>query len=321
MNATAPALEILDPGLQSTVQDLGRRGVGEIGVSPSGAADWLSARAANRVVGNPQGAALIETTMNGMSFKALRAVRIAVTGARAHLMVVGGSKPLWQSIRVRAGAEVKISAPERGLRSYVAFFGGIEVPAVLGSASTDVTAGFGGAGRALARGDTLSIAATEEDLPEEDRSIPASARPYWGRPATLRVLPGPHAPRFTPEDLTFMRAQAYRVSPRSNRQGARLDGRPLVGHERLDVVSCGVCSGCVQLANDGLPIILLAEHQTTGGYAVPLTVITADLPDAAQLRPGDEVRFAPVTFAEAAVALSQKMQALTEALDEPSPTG
>ena len=321
MNGSAPAIEILDPGLLATVQDVGRRNVAILGVAPSGAADWLSARAANRIVGNPHGAAVIETTMTGISFKALDALLIAVTGADAQLSIAGGKKSLWQSHRVRAGTEVKLSAAQRGLRSYIGFFGGIDVPVTLGSSSTDVAGGFGGLGRALARGDTIKLNALEKEIPEDGRLIRASARPYWRQPATLQVLAGPHASRFAPNDLDFLSAQSYRVSPRSNRQGVRLEGRSLAGDKGFDVISCGVSAGCVQVSSDGLPIILLAEHQTTGGYAVPFTVITADLPDAAQLRPGDEVRFARVTFAEASVALSEKMEALSEALDESRPVG
>jgi len=320
VNASAHSIEVLDPGLFATVQDLGRRNVALLGVAPSGAADWLSARAANRIVGNSHAAALIETTLTGISFKALDTLLIAVTGADAQLLVAGGKKSLWQSHRVRAGTEVKLSATQRGLRSYIGFHGGIDVPVTLGSASTDVAGGFGGLGRALARGDILPLNAREE-IPEDGRSIRASARPFWRQPATLRVLAGPHATRFAPNDLDFLCSHAYRVSPRSNRQGVRLDGRSLGGHDGFDVVSCGVSAGCVQVSSDGLPIILLAEHQTTGGYAVPFTVITADLPDAAQLRPGDEVRFARVTFAEASVALTEKMEALSEALDESRPAG
>lgn len=318
---TSPAVEIIDPGLLATVQDLGRLGAGEIGVSPSGPADWLSARCANRLVGNPRQAALIETTMTGVRFKVRQTTVIAVTGATAQLTVAGGKKPLWQSLRVRAGTEVVLGAAERGLRSYVAFYGGIHVKPVLGSSSTDVTAGFGGIGRAIARGDVVSLNEVEGDLPDTERAIRASTRPFWRQPATLRVLPGPHAARFASEDLESICNRPYRVSARSNRQGLRLDGLPLRGHDGFDVLSCGVCAGCVQMTSEGVPVVLLAEHQTTGGYAVPVTVITADLPDAAQLRPGDEVRFARVTLAEASVALSEKMETLSEALDEPSRTG
>ena len=316
---SAMAIEIVNPGLLSSVQDQGRCDVGRLGVSPCGAADWLSARCANRLVANPCGAALMETTMTGISFRALTDMLIAVTGAQAQLAVSGEPASSWCSIQVPAGSQVDVGAAERGLRSYVAFHGGIDVPLILGSASTDLTAGFGGIGRALARGDVLALKPHQETIRPVRRVLAAARCPRWHQPATLRVLPGPHAKRFTPADRSALCSQTYRVSQRTNRQGARLEGRPLAAGGGFDVVSCGVSAGCVQVASDGLPIILLADHQTTGGYAVPLTVVTADLPDAAQLRPGDELRFSPIDLATASAALSEKMRVLTEALDEPSP--
>ena len=322
MSHESAALTVLDPGLLSTIQDRGRRDVAKMGVSPSGFADWLSARTANRLVGNPQGAALIETTLTGFAFTALKTMYIAVTGAHAKVTVSGGDRPMWQSMRVREGADVRIGPAERGLRSYIALHGGIEVPQVFGSASNDLTAGFGGlGGRALARGDELSLRAIDHELPEEERLVATSARPYWRQPAILRVVRGQHSSRFSSEDLAFLQHQTYRVSPRSSRQGVRLEGQGLARSAGYDVLSCGVCAGCVQLSSDGLPIVLLAEHQTTGGYAVPLVVITADLPDAAQLRPGDQLRFQLVTQSEAGIALTEKGQALTENLQHANATG
>jgi antagonist of KipI len=322
VSQTAPALEILDPGLLATIQDRGRRDVAKMGVSPSGFADWLSARAANRLAGNAQGAALIETTLTGFAFTALQTMRIAVTGAPAKLTVSGGDRRMWQSTRVRAGAEVRLGPAERGLRSYLAFHGGIDVAEVFGSASNDLTAGFGGiGGRALARGDSVLLHPLDHELPDQEFFIAPSARPYWSQPAVLRVVRGQHATRFTAEDFAFFQSHSYRVSPRSSRQGVRLEGRGLTRAAGYDVLSCGVCAGCVQLSSDGLPIILLAEHQTTGGYAVPMVVITADIPDVAQLRPGDQVRFRLVTQPEAGIALTEKGQALTERLQHADASG
>ena len=315
------AFEIQDPGLLATTQDLGRAGAGVCGVSPAGAADWLSARIANRLVGNPPDAALIETTMTGVTFVALETLRIAVTGADAPVVIAGGDKPQWQSLRVRAGNQVKVGAATRGLRSYVAFAGGIDAPLLFGSASTDTTSGFGGPGRALVRGDTLRLHPRDGELVETETTISGSSRPFWRQPATVRVLEGPHAGRLSHTDLESLCAQTYRVSPRSNRQGLRLEGRPLAAGGGFDVLSCGVCAGCVQIASDGLPVLLLAEHQTTGGYAVALVAISADLPDAAQLRPGDGIRFQRVTRAQAVQALVEKTEGLREALHEPSRAG
>ncbi|MBV8164544.1 MAG: biotin-dependent carboxyltransferase family protein [Candidatus Eremiobacteraeota bacterium] len=311
-------IEIIDPGLLSTVQDLGRHRVAALGVSPSGASDWLSARCANRLLGNPHNAALVETTLTGIRFAPRHTTMIAITGADAPVSIAGAQRPTWQALRVRAGVEVKIGHAQRGVRCYVAFHGGIDVPLVLGSASTDVMGGFGGAGRALATGDTLALAQVERELPDDERAIPASARPFWRQPAVLRVLPGPHFARCAPHEIETLCGQAYRVSARSNRQGARLEGVALRNVGGFDVLSSGVTAGCVQLTSDGLPIVLLAEHQTTGGYAVPFVVIAADVPDAAQLRPGDSVRFSRVTLADASAALTEKTQALREEFDEPA---
>lgn len=307
-------MEIVDPGLLASVQDLGRRHVGALGVSPSGAADWLSARCANRLIGNPRDAALLETTMTGILFVPRQTTMIAVTGAHARVNIAGADRPLWQSLRVQGGVEVKVGPAERGLRSYVAFHGGIDVPLVLCSASTDVAAGFGGLGRPLAAGDVLSLASVERELDDDEKAIPPSSRPFWRQPSVLRVLPGPHRDRCSAHETQTLCAQEYRVSARSNRQGIRLEGTALPSNNSFDVLSSGVCAGCVQITSEGLPIVLLAEHQTTGGYAVPFVVITADLPDAAQLRPGDRVRFMPVTRADAANALTEKTHALRDDL-------
>ncbi len=314
MSFTA-AFDVLDPGLQATIQDRGRRDVAKMGLSPSGFADWLSARAANRLVGNPQGAALIETTLTGFAFTARHAMRIAVTGAPSKLTVSGGEREMWRSMRVRAGADVKLGPAQSGLRCYIAFQGGVMAPPIFGSLSTDLTANLGGfEGRALARGDRVALGALDRDPNDRDLAMTAQARPHWRQPATLRATRGPHAARFSAEDFAFFQNQAYRVSPRSSRQGVRLEGHGLQRSSGFDVASCGVCAGCVQLSSDGLPIVLLAEHQSTGGYAIPMVVISADTPDAAQVRPGDEVRFRIVGQPEAATALTEKTRALTEKL-------
>lgn len=306
-----PAIEIVDPGLLATIQDRGRKGMGALGVSPSGFADWLSAQAANKLVGNRLDAALIETTVTGLEMKALRAIRIAVTGAKAPLSVNGAPRSLWRSLRVPSGAVVKISAAQNGLRSYIAVYGGIELSPTLGSSSTDITAGFGGLhGRALARGDRLDVREIEGELPENDSEFATQARPVWRQPAVLGVLRGPHAARVSAQNMNLLSQQTYVVSARSNRQGVRLEGAPLVD-ATFDAVSTGVCAGCVQVANDGMPIILLADHQTTGGYVVALVVSWAHIPDVAQLRPGDRVRFNLITQVEAAHALVHRVHSLT----------
>lgn len=293
-------LVVRDAGLLSSVQDLGRLGVGALGVSPSGAADWYSARAANRLVDNDDDCALIETTMNGATFEATHRMTIAVTGADAPLWIDGKPKHPWRSLAVEAGDRIAIGPPASGLRSYLAIAGGIDVPEVLGSAATDVGGGFGG--RRLAAGDILCVGATLSERIAETEYEPAAIlalRP----PLRLRALAGPDASRLGSAVVDELFATAFRGSARSSRQGLRLEG-VAVGGGASDSISAGVCAGCVQLPSDGSPIVLLAEHQTTGGYPVALCVITADIPLAAQVRPGDEVRFERIDRSGARDALA-----------------
>lgn len=313
-SAVRACVEITKGGMLSTVQDRGRRQVGALGISPSGVADWFSAGVANRLAGNQPGAALIETTLDGIAFTARSDVRIAVTGAQATLQVDDRRADLWQSRDIRSGQHVTVGPAAQGLRSYIALGGGIDVSPVLGSASTDVGAGFGGVeGRAVRDGDNLEIgsdASIEHGPPPPPAHwrLPEGSRPAWQRDAALRVTLGSHADLVAAVELAALLDQRYVVSPHCSRQGIRLAGSAVKTKEPLEMLSFGVCAGCVQLTSDGLPIVLLSEHQTTGGYAVMLNVITADLPVAAQLRPGDTVAFQRVTLSEAALALEARLR-------------
>jgi biotin-dependent carboxylase-like uncharacterized protein len=309
MNATADAgrssngtLRSIEPGMLTCVQDLGRRGAGWMGVSPGGAADWYSARAANRLVGNDDNAALIETTLSGTSFKISRDAVVAVTGADAPLAIGERVCEAWVAHAAPAGSMVVVGAARRGVRSYVALDGGLVVPELFGSASTDVTSGFGG--RILQRGDELLLG------PEATNAgaLVGRRRPALRLPtdASLRVLPGLDE-RFTPALV----ANAYTVSARSSRQALMLDAGRTGEAAPPDIVSFGVTAGCVQIASDGSPMVLLVEHQTTGGYAVAACVIYADLPIAAQLRAGARVRFSAVSVEESEAALAERVNALT----------
>ncbi|HET9341408.1 MAG TPA: biotin-dependent carboxyltransferase family protein [Candidatus Eremiobacteraceae bacterium] len=293
-------LVVRDSGLLASVQDFGRLGVGALGVSPSGAADWFSARAANRLVGNADGRALIETTMNGATFDAMDRMTIAVTGADAPLWIDGKRKHSWRSLAVEAGDRIAIGPPASGLRSYLAIAGGIEISDVLGSAATDVGGGFGG--RRLAAGDTLSVGVASSE-PVAESAYESGAILALRPPLRLRALAGPDASRVGAAVIDELFASAFRGSARSSRQGLRLEGLAIAGGAS-DSISAGVCAGCVQLPGDGSPIVLLAEHQSTGGYPVALCVITADIPLAAQVRPGDEVRFERVDRTGARDALA-----------------
>ncbi len=307
---------VVEPGALSTVQDCGRRKCAHLGVSPSGAADWFSSRAANRLVGNAECAALLETTLSGIKLQALVASRIAVTGAKADLSIDGRPTALWQVHDVPAHSHIEVGGARRGLRSYIAVEGGIAVPSVLGGASTDLGAGFGGhEGRALRPGDVLVSQPTQTERQCSHGalapcSFPEESVPHWTSPCVLRAIRGPHASRIGDAALEQLLMRPFAVSSRSTRQGLRLEGEPLTLERPTDIPSAGACAGCVQVTSDGLPLVLLAEHQSTGGYAYALGVITADLPRAGQLRPGDSVRFELVGLVDAAHALELAMRRL-----------
>ncbi len=308
------AIEMLEPGILTTVQDNGRRHVGVMGVSPAGWADWFSGRVANRLVGNPQSTAVLEVTLTGCAFRALTDLVVAVTGAAADLTVDGVPKALWRSHVAPRDSVVRIGPAQCGARSYVAVRGGFAVPPILGSCSTDVGCAFGGfEGRSLRRGDRLCKVRPEPASPKAVvlRQFSETLRPKWTHRVGLRVVPGmPWMPGSvsSTDVMGRLTAQTFKVSPVGNRQGVRLEGQPLPGGEAFSVLSTGMSAGCVQMTSEGLPIILLAEHQTTGGYAVPFVVISADLPRCGQLRTGDEVTFRQVTLAQASHALAEVMR-------------
>ena len=299
-------VRVIDPGMLCTVQDLGRAGYGAMGVSPSGAADWFAARAANRLVGNPDDAPLVETTLTGATFEATADLTVAVTGAQAPVWIGGSPLASWRSSHARAADRIVVGPVALGARSYVAFGGGIaDVARVLGSFSTDVGGGFGG--RVLARGDSLAIASIV------DRGFQLEYPPGCSsiaRPVTLRAMVGPQSALFGDRAVEALFAGEFRVGTRSGRQALRLEGDAIASTAAMGAVSTGVCAGCVQVTGEGLPIVMLSEHQTTGGYPVPLCVIFADLPRAAQARPGDVVRFERADAGAARRALYESVEML-----------
>ncbi len=305
----ARLVRVVKPGILSSVQDCGRADVARFGVSPSGAADWYSARAANRLASNDDCAALVELTMTDAVFVTLADTIVAVTGADGVLSIAAHPSRRWSSQHVPAGSRIEIGAAQRGFRSYIAFAGGVEVPLVLGSAATDVGGGFGGLqGRALRAGDELRLGLTHGDSAlhaYDEESIPA-----WPARTALRVLPGPHAGALSSAARAALHETEYTVSSRSTRQGLQLDGAPLPGGTGTGVTSAGACAGCVQITSAGVPVLLLSEHQTTAGYATVACVIGADLPRAAQLQPGDRLRFELVSQVVAARAREEALRKL-----------
>ncbi|MET9726412.1 biotin-dependent carboxyltransferase family protein [Streptomyces zaomyceticus] len=284
------ALAVVRAGALTTVQDLGRTGYAHLGVPRSGALDPAAVRLANRLVGNPEAAAVLETTVNGCALRPRRAVTVAVGGAPCPVRVDGSPAAWGTAVRVPAGSLLEIGAAVRGLRAYVAFGGGIDVEPVLGSRSTDLLSGLGPP--PLADEAVLPLG------PDAGAAARASvdAPPWPGPPGelVLRVRLGPRHDWFTAAALRTLATRAYRVSPASNRIGLRLEGPALERALPGELASEGMVLGAVQVPPDGRPVVFLADHPTTGGYPVVGVVREADLGAAAQAVPGTPVRFAPV---------------------------
>lgn len=298
-------IEILRAGPLATVQDLGRPAWRDRGFSQCGALDDVALQAGNLLLGNPPDAAGLEFTLGGAALRFHADAWIALTGTDAEASLDGRPlRPGWRCA-VRAGQRLDIAAPRERMRSYVTVAGGIAVPEVLGSRSTDLKARFGGLdGRALSAGDRLPVGAAPR-LP----SRPAGLRlPDWS--ATVRVLPGTEYAEFDAASRQALLATDWTVTPQSDRMGYRLAG-PALRRERGDeLASHGVLPGVVQVPPSGQPIVLLADAQTTGGYPKIAVVIRADLWKLAQLRLGATLRLLPCSPAEAVAALRERQREL-----------
>lgn len=290
-------IQVLVPGLLTTVQDLGRSGLGAFGVPVGGAADAHALRLGNLLLGNEEGAAALEATLVGPELLFEATAVVVLAGAPFGAQLDGAPLPPWEAVSVPAGGRLAVGRAFSGARGYVCVRGGLDVPSVLGSRATDVATGFGGLdGRPLRAGDRLSVGAARGE-PRGKRVDAAAAR--WSGPRRrLRVTPGPQDDWFGEDALAAFASRSFRVSASSSRTGVRLEGEPLVAPSR-SLVTEGVVAGAVQVPPAGLPIVLLVEHPSTGGYPKIGSVISADLSALAQLRPGENVRFAQVSFEEA----------------------
>jgi biotin-dependent carboxylase-like uncharacterized protein len=296
-----PGLKVLAPGLYTTVQDLGRIGYQHIGVPVSGALDGFGLRLANALAGNPQGMAALEILGSGPTFEiAADTARLALVGTGASLGI-RGEKPrvvtAGQSLTVRRGDIVQVAVGRQSACCYLAVEGGIAVPLVLGGASTYVRAALGGLnGCALQRDDVVPLAMA---CASERGDLCAPVAPTAPADQPIRVVLGPQHKYFRKEALAALLNAEFRVSKDADRMGMRLDG-PLLRHRRgWDIVSDAIATGSIQVPGSGQPIILLADHQTTGGYPKIATVISVDLPRLGRCRPGDQLRFVSVELEQA----------------------
>ena len=300
------AIEVVDGGAFTTVQDHGRYGYQRYGVPVSGAMDLFAHSVANLLVGNARAAAALELTFVGPCLRFLADAVVGIAGADLQPKLDGVLMPSWCAFAAPQGAVLHFAGARDGARAYLAVAGGIDVSVVLGSRSTFTRGALGGfAGRALQHGDRIRVAAGAVEH-VQGRAIPAQAVPTYGHDHVVRVVLGPQHEAFTSGAVATFLSSAYEVTPKSDRVGCRLTGEPLDHAGPADIVSDGIPFGAVQVAGDGLPMVLLADRGTTGGYTKIATVISADLPRLAQALPGDRVSFREVALADAHRALREQ---------------
>jgi len=312
-----PHLRVLTAGMFTTVQDLGRFGYQDIGIPVAGALDPIGLRMANALVGNPPNAGALEIRIVGPTFRvAAGSVRVALVGTETPFQIIGaGTRPIvaGRSMRLRRDQVFQIGAVPDTSCCYLAVEGGFDLPASFGSLSTYARGGFGGfEGRPLREGDQLPLINDE-----------APVRPELALPDTscvdtkdpIRVVLGPQENYFTADGIRTFFESEFTISPNADRMGLRLDGPTLEHSIGYNIVSDGIATGAIQVPGTGKPIILLADHQTTGGYPKIATVISADLPRLGRMRPGRKLKFSAVSVADAEQIRRTQEQQIREWLD------
>ena len=282
-------IEIISAGMLSTIQDLGRFGVMKDGFTQGGVMDAYSTRIANKLCGNDANAPVIEMTMLGITAKFTEGHIFAISGGWFDISL--NNKPIRtnKAYSAKAGDDLSIKAAKQGLRCYLAVAGGFDVPLFMGSASTNLKINVGGFdGRKLKAGDTVKVGKASKLKNIEKREL---AENTYDRIVKIRVVLGPQEDMFSENDLALFSNQRYTVTSDFDRMGIRLWGIALRGKEKLEIISDAITFGSIQITNSGMPIILMADHQTTGGYAKIATVISADLPKLAQVKSNDKINF------------------------------
>jgi antagonist of KipI len=291
------AIRVSNPGFVSTVQDLGRVGFSHLGISPAGAADRLSFRVSNKLVGNDENAAALEMTLLGATLEFEKSTVVAVVGANYKLD--GHDVPQSQAFRVPSGSILMCSAMTTGARAYLAVQGGLDLPLVMGSASTDIAGKFGGfQGRPLRGGDVLQV---RQNSGLQIRSLRSGVRIPTAKnsPTILRVTRGAQQDWFGSDAFDRLFSHTFVISEQSGRTGLRLKGPRIAPREHSELLTDGTPLGAIQIPQDGQPIILFVDQQTTGGYPKIANVIAADMHRVGQLKAQDEVKFSEVSIAEA----------------------
>ncbi|MFF2752753.1 biotin-dependent carboxyltransferase family protein [Psychrobacillus sp. NPDC058041] len=312
------SVRVLNSGLLTTIQDIGRFGSQKYGVIVSGAMDIYSLRLANLLVGNRENEAALEITLYGATLQFDEDTVVAITGGDFLTTIDGIIVPIWRPVLIKKKSILKFNSAIKGCRAYVAIAGGVNIPEIMGSKSTYLRAKLGGFdGRALQKGDILPIG-DRNKLNNEIKKYIETNTISWSinlnelisfkSDQTIRVLKGTEFDRFDKESQKTFFEHPYSVTLQSDRMGYRLEGTPISLSNNFDLISEGVTFGTIQIPPNGQPIILMADRQTTGGYPKIGQVITADLPSLAQLQPRAIIRFKEITLEEAENILFQNEQ-------------
>lgn len=313
-------IRILNGGFLTTVQDMGRYGSQETGMAVSGVMDTRAAALADILVGNDENEAVLEVTMMGPIMEFTEDELIAVTGGDLGAKVDGKPLPRYEAVLIKAGQTVSFGGMYGGSRAYMAFAGGLDVAVVMGSRSTNLKAKIGGIeGRKLGAGDEIGFRSPKTWLPSmAARKLPLPE--LSSREHTLRVVMGPQDDCFTEEGISTFLGSAYTISNEYDRMGCRMEG-PVIAHKNGgDIITDGISFGAVQVPSHGNPIVMMADHQTTGGYTKIANVISVDLPVLAQCMPGMKIHFEKVTVDEAQALYckeKEEFDALAKRLNTP----
>lgn len=296
-------LKVLNAGMMTTIQDSGRWGYQGFGTPVAGAMDLKAYKVANILVGNKDNQAALEMTMMGGEYEFTTAAFVAITGANMNATLDGQPVANWSAFKVTAGSVLQFAFATSGCRAYLAVAGGFDLPIVLGSRATHTRSKVGGhEGRTLKAGDQLPIAAT--DISKlTPTALPAELIPALDTHVELRVLLGPQDDEFTEQGIKTMFSSVYKVTSEADRMGYRLEGEIIEHATKADIVSDALCQGAIQVPAHGMPIIMMADRQTTGGYTKIGSVISSDLRLLAQLKPGDSINFVQVDDEQAVQAL------------------
>ncbi len=290
-------IKIINPGLFTTIQDRGRWGYQRFGMSVAGAMDLFSLRVGNMLVGNPEYDAALEATLLGPEILFDCDELISVTGANMGPKINNIPVPMWTTLSVKSGDRLSFSKIQSGLRAYISFSKGLDVPEIMGSKSTFIRGALGGhEGRKLNSKDEIPLG--NKSICDTGSYLPKEFTPKYTKDNTIRVVLGPQDDYFTDEAKETFLNSKYIITTEADRMGYRLDGPKIQHIEGADIISDGIVFGSVQVPGHGSPIIMMADRQTTGGYTKIATVITPDLPILAQMNPGSTMNFKSISIEE-----------------------